>query len=188
MRRLKRTQKPSLNKQLLLWMQYSHMTRFHQANRLDVKLITNCNNCGGNCTAQRDKCPAFGQQCHKCKKWNHYKKCCKYESSQIPDKKNFVKKLYNRKQQPDHSSTDDTFYVDGIEHTSSVDTIGTQTENRNGGFITILYVKDKPVEMKMDTRATCNVMANHTFLQLSVGQILKCNKTTNLVAYGGNKI
>lgn len=39
--------------------------------------IVNCSNCGGSHEAKRDKCPAFGKQCHRCNKINHYKQCCK---------------------------------------------------------------------------------------------------------------
>lgn len=42
--------------------------------------------------------------------------------------------------------------------------------------------------MKVDTGAKCNVMSKDTFEQLSKGQIVKCWKTTNLVAYGGSRI
>lgn len=38
-----------------------------QAGKYETKSITNCSNCGGSHTAQRDKCPAFDQQCHNCK-------------------------------------------------------------------------------------------------------------------------
>lgn len=39
--------------------------------------ITRCNNCGGSHAAKWEKCPAFGQQCHSCQKFNHFKRCCK---------------------------------------------------------------------------------------------------------------
>lgn len=39
--------------------------------------VTMCNNCGGRHAAKREKCPAFGQQCHSCQKFNHFKSCCK---------------------------------------------------------------------------------------------------------------
>lgn len=44
---------------------------------INTQDIVNCYNCGGGHAAKKDKCPAFGQQCHVCKQWNHFKKCCK---------------------------------------------------------------------------------------------------------------
>lgn len=43
----------------------------------DYPAITNCRNCGNSHAAKKEKCAAFGQQCHNCKKMNHFKKCCK---------------------------------------------------------------------------------------------------------------
>ena len=48
----------------------------------NTRNIVNCYNCGGGHAAKKDKCPAFGQQCHSCKKWNHFKKCCQMSNKQ----------------------------------------------------------------------------------------------------------
>ena len=32
-----------------------------------------CRNCGNKHDRDKGKCPAFGQQCHKCNRWNHFK-------------------------------------------------------------------------------------------------------------------
>lgn len=34
--------------------------------------IHNCSNCGTNHEAKRERCTAYGQQCHWCNKWNHF--------------------------------------------------------------------------------------------------------------------
>ena len=34
--------------------------------------VVRCNNCGGSHAAKREKCPAFGQQCHSCQKFNQF--------------------------------------------------------------------------------------------------------------------
>lgn len=91
-------------------------------------------------------------------------------------------------EEPECSTVDDTFYVDGVEPVDvCVDTVYPQAEVRDEGFVTI-QIHNEPIEMKVDTGAKCNVMSKETFDNISSGQIIKSSKTTNLVAYGGNKI
>lgn len=54
-----------------------HSKSKHKLDSKALQIIKNCNNCGSDHPAKRDKCPAFGQQCNGCKKWNHFKKCCR---------------------------------------------------------------------------------------------------------------
>lgn len=54
-----------------------HSKLKHKLDSKALQIIKNCNNCGSDHPAKRDKCPAFGQQCNGCKKWNHFKKCCR---------------------------------------------------------------------------------------------------------------
>jgi len=37
--------------------------------------VVNCNNCSS--SHKRKQCPAYGKQCHYCKKQNHFSKVCK---------------------------------------------------------------------------------------------------------------
>ena len=43
--------------------------------QLTSQTIMTCSNCRGNHAARREKCPAIGQQCHICQRFNHYKSC-----------------------------------------------------------------------------------------------------------------
>lgn len=88
-------------------------------------------------------------------------------------------------EQPEYTATDDTFYVDGIE-LIDVDTVNPWAEDRGEGFVA-LQVHNKPIEIKVDAGAKCNVISKDTFQQLSKGQIAKCSKTTTLVAYRGSQ-
>ncbi|XP_037119455.1 uncharacterized protein LOC119130054 isoform X2 [Syngnathus acus] len=169
-----------------------YRSRNKKANQYDSKNITTCNHCGGSHPAQRDKCPAFGLKCHKCGKMNHFKDCCKSKPAyHNTERKSFTKKSSTRRpvyhmeveQEKEYTADDDTYYVDGI----SVDTINAHMKNRDEGFVT-LHVHGKPIEMKIDTGAKCNVMAKDMFVQLSEGNIIPCGRSTNLVAYGGSKI
>ena len=70
----------------------------------------------------------------------------------------------------------------------SVDCVLSQANKKDKGFVTI-YMNNRPSKMKVDTGAKCNVMSQKTFKRVTNGeQLLKQNKATNLVAYGGTKI
>ncbi len=60
----------------------------------DLPTITNCKNCGNNHLAKKEKCPAFGQLCHNCKKMNHFKKCCRLRCQFGPKKANYKKTVH----------------------------------------------------------------------------------------------
>lgn len=149
--------------------------------------ISNCYNCGGSHAAKRDNCPANGQQCHTCKKWNHFKKCC-----------NSIQQAYNKQGprrivhqlEPDQAdtTTDETFYLDGVTLQVSVDATDAQIDKNDEAFVTV-QINDNVVEMKVDTGAKCNVMSKMSFNVIKGDEkIQTCFKSTNLVAYGGSKI
>ena len=48
-----------------------------QPGRPWTKESKSCKYCGGNHVRDKKKCPAFGTQCYKCGKKNHYSKMCK---------------------------------------------------------------------------------------------------------------
>ncbi|CAI5693955.1 unnamed protein product [Oreochromis niloticus] len=140
--------------------------------------ITNCNNCGGSHEAKRDKCPAYGQQCHKCQKWNHFQKCCKSSRT-----RQFKKRPVNHIEMQAPSSDEEMFYVNGI----NIDTINPCFPYKNDIFTTV-HINGKPLELKVDTGAKCNVMPADLFEQLRQDERLLPSQKTNLVAYGGEEI
>lgn len=147
-----------------------------------LQAITNCSNCGGNHAARRDNCPAFGKQCHGCKKLNHYKSCCKSKPrSQFRNARQSVNEV-----EVDESTFDDeTFYVDGVGVDSLVHSEATEKDE---GFVTV-DINGKLTEMKVDTGAKCNVMSLRTFKRVTNGeQLTKQRKAASLVAYGGTRI
>ncbi|KAL7832506.1 hypothetical protein SRHO_G00295240 [Serrasalmus rhombeus] len=152
--------------------------------------ITNCSNCGNSHVAKREKCPAFGQQCHNCGKLNHYKSCCK---SQPRNTRNSNRKASNQlvhevaADQPTVCE-DETFYVDGVEVDNCVNCVKFKANEKDEGFVTI-HINGKPIEMKVDTGPKCNVMSLENLKRVTNGkQLLKHKTTANLVAYGGTTI
>lgn len=100
-----------------------------QADTHGFSCISNCYNCGGSHAAKRDNCPANGQQCHTCKKWNHFKKCCK-SIQQTYNKKGPRRIVHQLEPDQADTTTDETFYVDGVTLQVSVDATDAQIEKK----------------------------------------------------------
>ena len=151
----------------------------------------NCSNCGGSHAARREKCPAFGQQCHICQRFNHYKSCCRSkprsQNWQNP-RKNTARHTVHQVEIDEESFEDGTFYVDGVEVESRVDCVNLKANGKDEGYVT-MHIHGKPTEMKVDTGAKCNVMSLDTFKRLNSGeQLVKQKRVASLVAYGGTRI
>ncbi|CAI5639180.1 unnamed protein product [Oreochromis niloticus] len=153
--------------------------------------VTNCSNCGGSHAAKRDKCPAFGQQCHNCKKLNHYKSCCKSKPRshhRAHPNRQTARRLVNELTVSEPPLQDETFYVDGVELDSQIDCIHAKANKKDEGFVTI-HINGEPTKMKVDTGAKCNVMSLKTFETVNGGrQTVKQENAVSLVAYGGTRI
>ncbi len=124
----------------------------------DLPTITNCRNCGNNHLAKKEKCLAFGQLCHNCKKINHFKKFCRLRCQFGPKKANYKKRHEHELEVDKTSVYDDTFYVDGIAFDRSVDTVNSFMAEQEEGFVT-LHINKTPIEVKVDTGAMCNVIS-----------------------------
>uniref|UniRef100_A0AAV2LFE8 Polyprotein n=1 Tax=Knipowitschia caucasica TaxID=637954 RepID=A0AAV2LFE8_KNICA len=149
--------------------------------------IVNCNNCGGSHDAKKESCPAFGQQCHACKKWNHYKKCCR-SVQRYPRMQGSRESVHHLELNQATGSTaeDDSFCIDGIAPVV-VHTICSNVQEKNVAFAT-MHINGKAVEMKVDTGGQCNVLSYDAFKHVESGEQIDRSIITNLVAYGGNMI
>jgi hypothetical protein len=67
------------------------------------KTIRKCKFCGGSHEYKKQKCPAYGQTCDKCKGENHFAACCPASGAK-PKKKRNSKKV--------HSLQDDSTFED----------------------------------------------------------------------------
>ncbi|KAL0153046.1 hypothetical protein M9458_051645 [Cirrhinus mrigala] len=141
-------------------------------------IIKSCNNCGGDHPAKRDKCPAYGQQCNGCKKWNHFKKCCR--STQANQAKRcYTKTVHNVEPHQINDEECESFFIDGVI-AESVDSMTSPAQKSE--LYSTVHIYGKPVELKVDTGAKCNVMDLDTFQHLRKGEELNV-QTYDLLFY-----
>ena len=98
---------------------------------------------------ERNKCPAFGKQCHNCGKLNHFKSVCRQQGR---SDKQPVSQMEEKSE-----DSDSPIFV--------IECIGTVTHNKLGQYfvpLTVANVKGRSmvVDFQLDTGATCNVMTH----------------------------
>ena len=150
------------------------------------KHISNCRNCGRDHVANKSACPAFGKQCHACKKLNHFKSVCRsFTKNQHKEKtrsgKQFSKfnKSVNELATDQHESDDDDmFFIESIDADPS----------RKEEIHCTATVNNCDVKLKLDTGAKCNVLTFNLFKELRKKEKINKSKVTQLVAYGGDMI
>lgn len=114
------------------------------------QIIVNCNSCGGKHEAKKEKCLAYGQQCHKCKKWNHFKKCCKTTPKHMPNRQRKAVDQLKPKETSTESS-DESYYVDGASiEKADVQTVEKKTPQKTELVCTV-YINGHSVDLKVDT-------------------------------------
>ena len=149
-------------------------------------MITSCKNCGGTHPAKREQCPAFGQQCHNCKRDNHFRQQCR---SAKPGK--FGRQVNQLLTETDSESDDDTFTIEGLlvyEENNDINSVQTDDNYKTEGQITV-KINDKALELKVDTGAKCNVISFDTYkVMRQKEEMYMPHKQVKLVAFGGAMI
>ncbi|CAI5674590.1 unnamed protein product [Oreochromis niloticus] len=149
--------------------------KFKRKRNKPLTNIQDCRNCGGSHPAKREQCPAFGQQCHVCKKYNHYKKQCR---SAKPRQRG---KQVNQISEDTDPDSDETFCIEHL-------TMEGKNNHNKEGYCTV-KVFDKALKLKVDTGAKCNVISLDTYRNIGNNETLpKSQKQVNLAAFGGTKI
>ena len=159
--------------------QIKHRNIYSKMKRTMREIPSNscCRNCGGTHPAERDQCPAFGQQCHNCGKQNHFKSQCRSTKSSRPNRQ--INQLYAETNSS--SESEDTFTIEGL----SLHDDEQKIDKEGHCFVT---VNDKQLNLKVDTGAKCNVMSNTYKLVRHNEELQMPINPVNLVAFGGSMI
>ena len=108
------------------------------------------------------ECPAYGQECHKCKKKNHWRSCC-----------------MTKKGHEASTKSDDDFMIETVE---------AALKEKSTKALAILKINNKKVKVKLDTGAEVNVMLMRVFKQIEDGHVKMKRTKTKLCGYGGTSI
>ena len=103
-----------------------------------------CYYCGTKHVFRKENCPAFGKQCSKCFKLNHFAKCCK-NGNEVKDGRS--KKINKLEEEEAEDGSDDE-----MECINSVNTRG------NKDVKCALLVNNKRVKFQVDTGASINII------------------------------
>ena len=124
------------------------------------------------------KCPAFGQKCHTCGKYNHYASQCFYGKS-----KGTTKHVHQVRDDEDDDHNATAMYVGAIYSGKRKQTV------RHDDFAVTLKLNNTRIKFDIDTGAQCNVISKSVYQAVSNKQcpLLKANDV-KIVTYGGHKM
>lgn len=117
-----------------------------QEGRTERSNVVACRNCGRNHEARR--CPAYGKECYRCQKKNHFGKMCRSDSKQSQRPNKEVKAI--------RADSSDDFVIDIVESQTVKETEATA----------VINILDGNVRVKLDTGAEVNVMPNRVYQKL----------------------
>ena len=151
------------------------------------KQTKSCYYCG---TKHGRLCTAFGQQCSKCRKSNHFARVCQSSSfnanpqqiHEIEQQSNKFAFNPNYKQPFIPSANQLDINELFIDHVSNSNKTSSQNE-----ILSKLDVNDQFIEFKIDSGAQCNIIPIHIFNQIKNKPPIQ-NSNTILRTYGGNTI
>ena len=139
----------------------------------NVRMVDDCKFCGKSHERNREKCPAYGKVCKKCKKENHVaSKCHLYEKKTSSKKKKpkasrSSSKETSRKKVSlvvtDLSSEEKMLSVElstGDESLSTSEVINSVSDMSDfpNKISAVMEIQGKPVRMQIDSGASCNVL------------------------------
>lgn len=148
--------------------------------RDQVRQGNKCDYCGNNKHKNKTDCPAYGKQCHKCSKYNHFAKLCKSSKS--------VHEI-NEEQCTHLDYESDNFDDDTLDH-FFVHTVGQNSSQPDQVFIEVsLGTKNcsRKIDCKVDTGSQTNCLPYSIFQTLKLNLPLKPSNAT-LTAYSGDRL
>ena len=137
----------------------------------DQPMRHSCNNCGSQ--HPKKQCPAFGKQCRKCNKLNHFAKCCRSTRRK-------VESVAQSESNSQNNSQSDLMFVGAIDHNSKTE-IGTDECH------TTLEVEGHSVKFKVDTGSQVNILPQSIYKQLNVA-FKPTKSNTRLTSYSGGDL
>lgn len=132
-----------------------------------------CGRCGTSHPPR--SCPAYGQTCHKCKKPNHYAKCCRARSG--------WKATPNTAAIHAASEQMEELFIGPVGTHEETD----KHEDKTKDWFVNLKVNHKRLQLKIDTGAQANIISQNTLKQIRRNPQVT-NTAVRLINYSGEKI
>ena len=138
--------------------------------------MQNCQYCGNKLHKHKTECPAYGKQCHKCSKYNHFAKLCKS-----------VKSVHEvTSEQTDYDSD---CYDDDTMDSFFVHTVGLKSSSHSDQVFVKVSVgisnNSLEIDCKIDTGSQINCLPISIYKSLKLDFPLKPSNAT-LTAYSGD--
>ena len=135
--------------------------------------------------AQKESCPAFGQECLKCHDFNHFQSMCDSLKKKLPVKQKPVHLKGPKKQVHKHEFADDTDESDDNYFTYTM-TMADQDKVHSAHAVSnrvhaTTLIQGQEVMFKLDTGATCNIIPGKVLETMPTPQ-----PTNDLKMYNGS--
>ena len=138
----------------------------------------------------RDKCPAEGQRCNNCLKYNHFARVCKSRRRrQTDDSANTVQNTVSVSQKPqgqDSTSSNETESSDSDDHVFTLRKDSRDRVKKQHTFQTKLKLGNSRVTFQIDSGSTANIIDECTFMTVKEQNPNICLQKSKkrLFAYG----
>lgn len=151
-----------------------------------TQLPVSCHYCGQQ--HERDKCPAFGQQCSKCHGYNHFAPVCQGGGFRRTNaRRQHQQPRRHKRGKPIHTLQRQNVNNDLAEDVDNL-YIGTLfAQNKVDKWQETLVIGNRPINFKLDTGADANVIPLATVEHLGKQRSIKPS-TQPLRAFGGSKV
>ena len=121
--------------------------------------VVDCKFSGRKHERSRDKCPAFGKECTKCGKANHFSSLCKQRSVHPKRKKEQFHHVQNSKRSDDDDDNDYCFTISLENQEGEEIVIKVDSQPIKSKIFAMMKVEGHPVRFQVDSGATCNVIS-----------------------------
>ena len=130
----------------------------------------NCSKCGEQHPPR--KCKAYGKECFKCKKMNHFAKCCNSKTVSVRREKDHL--LKNSKNECNYSSEESTNCI----HVKKYDRMMIAADDDRGSE----RQRKQNLEFQLATAATCNMLTRRDFAKMGKPRLTE--STQAITMYG----
>ena len=130
--------------------------------------VVDCYFCGGSYphSGGRESCPAFGHECKKCDKPNHFEKNCKSGTKNPPNRVRNVTRQNRDTSSNESSSSEDIYQIKGNKATADI----------------MVMIEGTQIKFQIDSGASANVLSGKDYREIAPHPKLR-KSTTKLYPY-----